>query len=67
MRTSYLFFVAIRFAHEQGGCLAVQRVGRVGIEKELWKEHLENVEEICMRIGGARSIGEEGRAIWRAR
>jgi hypothetical protein len=38
--------VTLGFSHEERGCFAVQRVGRIWVAEELGNEHLEDVDHI---------------------
>jgi hypothetical protein len=38
--------VVLGLAHHERGGLAVERVGRVGVEQQLWQEDLKHVEQV---------------------
>ena len=42
--TLHFLLVLLRGVHQQGGGLAVERVGRVGVEQQLWQKSFKDVE-----------------------
>ena len=46
-RTSDLCSICLGLSHEQGRCLPIQGVCRIGIQQKLWEEGLEDVHKVC--------------------
>ena len=57
-RTSDPLGVALGFPHHERGGLAVQWVGRVGVEEQLRQENVEDIQQVCARrVARARRAG----------
>lgn len=50
--TLYLGIIALWFSHEECGSLTVQRIGRVGISKELGEKDFKDVDHVKHRGPG---------------
>lgn len=48
--------IALWVAHQEGRCLAVEGVARVGVAEELGKEHFKDVDQICSRQSSPHTI-----------